>query len=121
MTRHDPRFEAVVDQTRERITERTVEQVRARSDPYTLIDVREDREWAVDHIVGAVHLSKGVLERDIGKHFESDAPLVLYCGGGYRSALAADALQQMGYTRVASMDGGIRRWRDLGLPLTAED
>jgi rhodanese-related sulfurtransferase len=120
MKRHNPRFEAAVDRARARITELTVEQLRARTDPYTLIDVREDREWAVDHIVGAIHLSKGILERDIGREFDTDAPLVLYCGGGYRSALAAEALQQMGYTQVASMDGGIRRWRNLGLPLTTE-
>lgn len=115
---HDSRFERLVDTSRSRVTELTVEQVRARTDAYALVDVREDREWQVDHITGAVHIGKGVLERDIGKHYGPDDELVLYCGGGYRSALAADALQQMGYSRVASMDGGIRRWRELGLPLS---
>ena len=121
MKKHDPRFVALVDRARTHITELTVEDVHGRTDTYTLIDIREDREWAIDHIAGAIHIGKGVLERDIGKHLPADAPLVLYCGGGYRSALAAHSLQQMGYTHVASMDGGIRRWRELGLPIASEE
>jgi rhodanese-related sulfurtransferase len=82
------------------------------------IDVREDHEYAKDHAKGARHLGKGILERDI-ESVVSDvqAPIVLYCGGGYRSALAADALRQMGYTNVVSMAGGIQAWRDAGYPI----
>jgi len=80
--------------------------------------VREDHEWVVDHLPGAIHLGKGIIERDIESRFpDVDTEMILYCGGGYRSALAADALQQMGYTKVLSMDGGIRGWRDKGFPL----
>jgi rhodanese-related sulfurtransferase len=88
---------------------------------FLLIDVREDYEWAKDHLPAAVHLGKGILERDVEQRVpDLGTPLVLYCGGGFRSALAADALQRMGYTNVASMDGGIREWREKGLPLTNE-
>ena len=85
---------------------------------HVLIDVREDREWDAGHAAGAIHMSKGVIERDI----ESEIPdksqtLVLYCGGGYRSALAADALQKMGYTNAISLDGGWRGWNEAGLPV----
>ncbi len=84
------------------------------------MDVREESEFARDHLPGAVHLGKGVLERDVEKEVpDAGTELVLYCGGGFRSALAADALQKMGYTNVLSMDGGIRGWRDKGYPLTA--
>ena len=83
-----------------------------------LIDVREDDEFRVDHAAGAVHLSRGVLERDVERTIpDPGTPLVLYCGGGSRSALAADALRRMGYTEVCSMQGGMRRWRELGLPV----
>ena len=89
-----------------------------RGDKFVLVDVREDREFDADHIVGAVHLGKGVIERDIeAKYPALDTPLVLYCGGGFRSALAADNLQKMGYTNVISMDGGIREWREKSYPL----
>ncbi len=85
---------------------------------HLLIDVREDNEWNAGHAAGAIHLGKGIIERDIeGKVPDHDATLVLYCGGGYRSALAADALQQMGYTRVISLDGGWRAWNEAGLPV----
>ena len=84
---------------------------------HVLIDVREDNEWAAGHAAGATHLSKGIIERDIETAIpDKNAPIVLYCGGGYRSALAADALQTMGYTNVISMDGGIKGWRAAGLP-----
>jgi rhodanese-related sulfurtransferase len=83
-----------------------------------LIDVREDREFEADHLPGATHLGKGIIERDIeGKYPDLQTELVLYCGGGFRSALAADSLQKMGYTNVISMDGGIRDWREKGYPL----
>ena len=115
---HSPRFLALVDAARERISETTVEAVRKRreaGEAFTLVDVREGHEWAASRIPGAVHLGKGVIERDAQSRFpDLDAPLVLYCGGGYRSALAADALRAMGYTRVESMDGGIRGWREAG-------
>ena len=90
--------------------------------PSMLLDVREDLEWQQDHIVGAKHLGKGILERDIEMRVpDKGAEIVLYCGGGFRSALAADALQKMGYTNVLSMDGGIRVWRERGYPLTTND
>lgn len=118
--RHSPRFERLVDEARARIPETDVPTVRARlerGDAFHLVDVREESEWAEGHLPGAVHLGKGVLERDIEAAIpDLDAEIVLYCGGGYRSALAADNLRRMGYTRVASMDGGIRAWRDAGLP-----
>lgn len=118
--RHSPRFERLVDDARARITETDVPTVQARlarGDEFHLVDVREEGEWAGGHLPGAVHLGRGVLERDIeGAIPDLDAEIVLYCGGGYRSALAADNLRRMGYTRVASMDGGIRAWRDAGLP-----
>ena len=86
---------------------------------FFLVDVREDTEWAMAHLPGAVHLGKGVIERDIEKVIpDHEAEIVLYCGGGYRSALAGDALQQMGYTNVISMDGGIGEWHARGFPLT---
>jgi rhodanese-related sulfurtransferase len=117
---HAPAFLRLVEESRRRIRETTPEEVHARrraGDVFHLVDVREDSEWAAGHVEGAVHLGKGVIERDVERMFpDLDAEIVLYCGGGYRSALAADALQRMGYRRVASMDGGWRRWRELGLP-----
>lgn len=119
---HGPRFERLVDDARARITETDVPTVHARlargdGDEFHLVDVREEGEWADGHLPGAVHLGRGVLERDIEEAIpDLDAEIVLYCGGGYRSALAADNLRRMGYRRVASMDGGIRAWRDAGLP-----
>jgi rhodanese-related sulfurtransferase len=89
-----------------------------RGEKFVLVDVREDREFDADHLPGAVHLGKGIIERDIeGKYPDLKTELVLYCGGGFRSALAADNLQKMGYTNVISMDGGIRDWREKGYPL----
>jgi len=88
-----------------------------RGDTFHFIDTREDDEWRAGHARGAIHLGKGVIERDIeAKIPNRDDEIILYCGGGYRSALAAEALQKMGYTNVASMDGGIRGWREAGLP-----
>ncbi len=98
----------------------TVQDVQARlaaNEALNLIDVREESEFAKGHVPGARHLGKGVIERDIEQVFpNADVELILYCGGGYRSALAADALQQMGYTNVISMDGGWRAWNEAGLP-----
>lgn len=124
MAKHSPRFLQIVDETRKRIRETNVDEVKARLDrgeKFVLIDVREDSEWAKDHLPGAIHLGKGVIERDIEQRVpDTSTPLVLYCGGGYRSALAADNLQRMGYTNVLSMDGGHRGWRERGYPLTQE-
>ena len=121
---HSPRFLDIVHNAKQRVREITVDDVKQMLDSKTdflLIDVREDNEWAKDHLPAAVHLGKGVIERDVEQRVpDTSTPLVLYCGGGFRSALAADALQRMGYTNVASMDGGIREWREKGLPLTSE-
>jgi rhodanese-related sulfurtransferase len=118
---HSPGFVKLVDEARRRIRETTPEEVRRRQqagEPFLLVDVREDHEWQQGRAAGAVHLGKGVIERDIEKTIpDRDAEIVLYCGGGYRSALAADALRQMGYRNVSSMDGGWRRWRALGYPV----
>lgn len=117
---HSPRFLQLVADAKSRIKECTVADVRAQQQaqaPFVLIDVREESEYAAGHIPGALHISKGVLERDIeAKVPDLHTPLILYCGGGYRSALAADALQKMGYTNVLSMDGGWRAWTEAGLP-----
>ena len=118
---HAPRFLKIVEDAKKRVREVTVDQVKAmldRGEKFTLIDVREESEWAKDHLPGAVHLGKGIIERDVEERLpDTAAPLVLYCGGGFRSALAADNLQKMGYTNVSSMDGGIRGWREKGFPL----
>jgi len=120
--KHTPRFLEIVNDAKKRVRETTVDAIKAMIDRgvrFTLVDVREESEWAKDHLPGAIHLSKGVIERDIETKFPvTSAPLVLYCGGGFRSALAADSLQKMGYTNVVSMDGGIREWREKGYPLT---
>jgi rhodanese-related sulfurtransferase len=119
---HSPRFLQIVNDTRQRIRETNVDEIKARLDrgeKFLLVDVREESEWAKDHLPGAIHLGKGIIERDIEERVpDFNAPLVLYCGGGYRSALAADNLQKMGYSNVLSMDGGIRGWREKGFPLT---
>ena len=119
---HPPRFLKIVDDAKTRIRETTVDEVKAkldRGEKFLLIDVREDNEYAKDHLPGAIHLGKGIIERDIEERVpDLNTPLVLYCGGGFRSALAADNLQKMGYTQAISMDGGIRGWREAGFPLT---
>jgi rhodanese-related sulfurtransferase len=118
---HSPGFLRLVAEARQRVHETTPEDVQVRrraGELFHLVDVREESEWAAGHAEGAVHLGKGVIERDVEHRFpDLDAEIVLYCGGGYRSALAADALQRMGYRRVRSMDGGWRRWCELGLPV----
>jgi rhodanese-related sulfurtransferase len=118
MAKHSPRFLDLVNAVRVNIRECTVQDVQARiarGDQLLLFDVREDHEWSQGHVPGAKHLAKGIIERDIEMVVpDPDAELVLYCGGGFRSALAADALQKMGYTNVISMDGGFRGWKDAG-------
>jgi rhodanese-related sulfurtransferase len=119
---HSARFLRIVDDARKRIRETTVDDVKARldrGDNFFLVDVREESEYAKDHLPKAIHLGKGIIERDVEERVPDLAtPMVLYCGGGYRSALAADNLQKMGYTNVLSMDGGIRGWREKNFPLT---
>jgi rhodanese-related sulfurtransferase len=120
---HSAGFLKIVQDAKSRVRELTVDQVKAKLDrreKFTLVDVREDNEWAKDHVTGAIHLGKGIIERDAEERLPNkDAEVILYCGGGFRSALAADNLQKMGYTSVFSMDGGIRDWRDKGYPLTS--
>ena len=118
---HGPRFLKIVDDARKRIRETNADEVKAkldRGEKFLLVDVREESEFAKDHLPGAIHLGKGVIERDIEQRVpDLNAPMVLYCGGGFRSALATDNLQKMGYTNVISMDGGIRVWKQKGFPL----
>lgn len=120
---HSPAFLALVEEARRRVTEVDLQEVRRRQTTgasFTLVDVREDHEWEKGRLPGAVHLGRGILERDAEARFpDKAAPLVLYCGGGFRSALAADNLQKMGYTDVVSMDGGWRGWKEAGLPTEA--
>ncbi len=117
---HAPEFLKLVTDAKSRVKECTVGDVRARQatgEKFVLVDVREESEFAAGHLPGAVHIGKGVIERDIeAKVPDPAAPVVLYCGGGFRSALAADALQKMGYTNVISMDGGWSGWVRAGLP-----
>ena len=119
---HPPRFLKIVDDAKTRVRETDVDAVKKRmdaGDKFLLVDVREDNEFAKDHLPGAIHLGRGIIERDIeAKVPELNTEMILYCGGGFRSALAADNLQKMGYTNVISMDGGIRDWREKGYPLT---
>jgi rhodanese-related sulfurtransferase len=116
--KHSPGFLALVEEVKPRIRECGIAEVRARlqaGERFAFVDVREDDEFAVDHARGARHIGRGVLERDIEALIpDKDAPIVLYCGGGFRSALAAESLQKMGYTQVVSMDGGMRAWREAG-------
>ncbi len=118
---HSPGFLKLVDEAKARIRQIDIEgykTMRAASEAHILVDTREESEWHAGHAAGAIHLSKGVIERDIEHKFpEKDVTLVLYCGGGYRSALAADNLRQMGYTNAISLDGGWRALKDSGLPL----
>jgi rhodanese-related sulfurtransferase len=118
---HSKRFLAIVDEARQHIEETTVPRIKARLDlgeSFHLVDVREESEWQAGHLPRAIHLGKGIIERDIEGHIpDLDAEIVLYCGGGFRSVLAAESLQKMGYTRVISMDGGFRRWKEAGYPI----
>ena len=122
---HSPGFLKIAHAAKAAVKETTVADMKARLDKgekpgvdFQLVDVREESEFAADHLPGAVHIGKGVIERDIEKKVpDPSTPIVLYCGGGFRSALAGVNLQQMGYTNVLSMDGGIGAWRDAGHPL----
>ena len=120
---HSARFLHIVEDAKKRVREVSIDDVKARldrGDKFVLVDVREESEYAKDHLPGAIHLGKGIIERDIEERVPGlNTPIVLYCGGGYRSALAADNLQKMGYTNVLSMDGGIRGWREKHFPLTS--
>lgn len=119
--KHSPGFVKLVEQAKRRVKECTVADVKAkldRKEQFHFIDVREDHEFSKDHAKGAQHLGKGIIERDIETVIpDKEADIILYCGGGFRSALAADALQQMGYMNVVSMDGGMRAWRNAGYPV----
>lgn len=121
---HAPGFLKIVDDAKTRVKETTVDEIKRRLDrgeKFMLVDVREESEFAKDHLPGAVHLGKGIIERDIEARVpDPKTELVLYCGGGFRSALAADNLQKMGYTNVISMDGGIREWREKNYPLVRD-
>jgi rhodanese-related sulfurtransferase len=118
---HSEAFLKLVQDTKKRVKEEDFRETKKRLDAgekIVLIDTREESEWARGHIPGAVHLSKGIIERDIEKTVpDKDATVVLYCGGGFRSALAADNLQKMGYRNVISMDGGWRGWTEAGFPV----
>jgi rhodanese-related sulfurtransferase len=118
--KHSPGFLQLVEEARKRIRELGVGETRKRVDggQATLIDVREDNEWTAGHARGARHMGRGVIERDIEARFpDKTAELILYCGAGFRSALAVDNLQKMGYTNVASMAGGWREWKAVGGPI----
>jgi rhodanese-related sulfurtransferase len=121
---HAPQFLKLVQDAKQRVKETNVPDVKRRIDAgekLILVDVREDNEWAKGHLPSAVHMGKGVIERDIEQQVPNTATkIVLYCGGGFRSALVADNLQKMGYTNVESMDGGWRGWTEAGLPIVRD-
>ena len=123
--KHSEGFLNVVNDAKSRINEVTVEETRRRlaaNNKARLIDVREDNEWEAGHAAGAEHLGKGIIERDIESSVtDKETELILYCGGGYRSALAADVLQRMGYRNVYSMAGGWKAWKDSGAPTESEE
>jgi rhodanese-related sulfurtransferase len=118
--KHSKGFLKIVNDSKSRIRETTPEEVRRRQEAgekFYFIDIREDHEWQKGHASGALHMGRGIIERDIEATIpDHDAEIILYCGGGFRSALSADSLGQMGYTRAVSMDGGWKRWCELGYP-----
>jgi len=118
--KHSEKFLALVNDAKKRVKETNVADVKRRMDAaekFVLVDVREESEWAQGHLPGAIHLGKGIIERDVEQRVpDTGAKIILYCGGGFRSALAADNLQKMGYGNVESMDGGWRGWVGAGLP-----
>jgi rhodanese-related sulfurtransferase len=122
--KHSQAFEKLVAEVMPRIKEIRVEEVvkkQKSGESFTFFDVREDHEWQAGRAKGAVHLGKGIIERDIEKYCpDHESEIVLYCGGGYRSALAADNLQRMGYSKVHSMQGGFRAWKESALPIDAD-
>jgi rhodanese-related sulfurtransferase len=117
--KHNPGFLALVNDAKSRVKQVDIEQYQKMPrEGHVLVDTREDHEWQAGHAAGAIHLSKGVIERDIETEIpDKSTTLVLYCGGGYRSALVADALQKMGYDHAISLDGGWRAWNEAGLPV----
>jgi rhodanese-related sulfurtransferase len=119
--KHTEAFLNLVNDAKSRIKETRIHEVKQWQDAgeqFYLVDTREDREWERGHVAGAIHLSKGIIERDIENAIpDRSAKIVLYCGGGFRSALAADNLQKMGYTNAISMDGGWREWTEAGYPV----
>jgi rhodanese-related sulfurtransferase len=118
--KHTEAFEKLVAEIKPRIREISIDEVRAKQAQkhhFRFVDVREDHEWVEGHCPGAEHIGRGILERDVEKHIPNyNEEIVLYCGGGYRSAMAADNIQKMGYTNVYSMAGGMRGWREKNLP-----
>jgi rhodanese-related sulfurtransferase len=122
--KHSPGFLAVVNEAKSRIRQTDPDNVKRRLDSgesFHLVDVREDHEWERDHLPRSIHLSKGIIERDIEARVpDKNAEIICYCGGGFRSALVADSLQKMGYTNVISMDGGYTGWKNAGYPLTRD-
>ena len=120
MKTHSPGFLKIVDEAKQKIRQTIIPVVAdrlARGDKFHFVDVREDDEYRAGHAKGAVHIGKGVIERDIETKIpDKSAEIIVYCGGGFRSALVAEVLGRMGYTNVLSMDGGIRGWREAGLP-----
>ena len=121
MAKHSPGFLKLVDDAKSRVRQCNVQDVKQKleaGEKFHLVDVREESEWAAGHLPQAVHMGKGIIERDIETKIpDHDAEIILYCGGGFRSALSADNLQKMGYTRVISMDGGYRGWTEANLPV----
>jgi len=117
---HSPEFLKLVQETKKHIKETSVQEVKRKLDArekFHLVDCREESEWTRGHLPGAIHLGRGIIERDIEKAIpDTQAPIIIYCGGGFRSALAAESLQKMGYKNVLSMDGGWRGWTEAGLP-----
>ncbi len=120
---HSQAFLALVDEARSRVKEITLSeygQLLMRRQPHVLVDVREDHEWARGRLPGAMHLARGIIERDIETHFDRGTSIVCYCGGGYRSVLVCDSLQKMGYTNVVSLAGGVRAWQAAGHPIETD-
>lgn len=124
MAKHAPRFLKLVEDAKKEIRETTVEAVKPRldrGDKFVLVDVREESEWAAGHLPKAVHLGKGIIERDIEQAIpDTNAEVIVYCGGGFRSALTAESLMKMGYRNVISMDGGFRAWHEAGYPVVKD-
>ena len=121
---HGPRFVRLVDEAKKTVRECSIEDVKRRLDAgerLVLVDIREESEFALDHLPASIHLGKGILERDIEELGpDTNREIILYCGGGYRSAIAGESLARMGYTQVISMAGGIRAWRAAGFPVVRE-
>ena len=125
MKEHSPRFLALVQEAKSRIRETSLQEVKERLDrkdkSFHLVDVREESEWAASHLPEAIHLSKGIIERDVEQAFpDLHQEIIVYCGGGFRSALVADNLQKMGYTHIISMNGGFRGWTEAGYPVVKD-